>query len=212
MLPRKISHSISYTQSSRERVCFVTRPLHTEKQLLIEYLLRKRIHFVQSLMRGRRAHCLSQRQLPLSASLTIHSVTNAAYSAVYAYSVACRAEGIMDNNQIPNTSEVASAGGVVADEASTLRNENAVLREDNEDLRASALWWKTLYEETLRRITEVENSPKARVSSRGEIRFPTRSQAASGAPRAGASTTTRSPVARLRAAVSARQRDTDQSR
>ena len=34
-----------------------------------------------------------------------------------------------------------------------LRRQIAALREDNEDLRASALWWNALYEEAQRRAT-----------------------------------------------------------
>ena len=53
-----------------------------------------------------------------------------------------------------------------------LQRQNAALLEDNEDLRASALWWKALYEESQRRQTDMESSPKARVGSRLDVRFP----------------------------------------
>jgi len=58
------------------------------------------------------------------------------------------------------------------DEQLTLERQNAALqrqiaalREDNEDLRASALWWIALYEEAQRRCAPLENSPNARAIS-----------------------------------------------
>jgi hypothetical protein len=59
------------------------------------------------------------------------------------------------------------------DEQSALLRENVALLEDNEDLRASALWWKALYEEAQRRYADLESSTKARVTSRVEVHFPT---------------------------------------
>ncbi len=71
----------------------------------------------------------------------------------------------------------AESHDVGTDEESTLR-QNAALRrqiaalsEDNEDLRASALWWKALYEEAQRRCADLESSPKARSGSRLDQRF-----------------------------------------
>jgi hypothetical protein len=52
-----------------------------------------------------------------------------------------------------------------------LRCQIAALREDNEDLRASALWWKALYEEAQRRCADLESSPKARPSAHVDPRF-----------------------------------------
>ena len=47
-----------------------------------------------------------------------------------------------------------------------------VLRVDNEDLRASAILWKTLYEEAQRRCVELENALKGRAPTRVDVRFP----------------------------------------
>jgi hypothetical protein len=52
-----------------------------------------------------------------------------------------------------------------------LQRQNAALRDDNEDLRASALWWKALYEEAQRRCAGLETAPKARVTSRNDVRL-----------------------------------------
>lgn len=67
---------------------------------------------------------------------------------------------------------------VWTDEDSTLERQNAALqrqvaalREDNEDLRASALWWKALYEAAQRRCAHLENSPRARIISHVDQRF-----------------------------------------
>jgi len=40
---------------------------------------------------------------------------------------------------------------MTSDEQTDLRREITVLREEAEDLRASAVWWRTLYEEAIRR-------------------------------------------------------------
>jgi hypothetical protein len=70
-----------------------------------------------------------------------------------------------------------------------LQRQNAVLLDDNEDLRASALWWKALYEEALRRCADLEHSsPKARVTSRMDVRFPVSSSSSAHALRPGATT------------------------
>jgi hypothetical protein len=74
------------------------------------------------------------------------------------------------------------------DEQSALQRQNAALLEDNEDLRASALWWKALYEEAQRRHADLETSTKARVTSRVEVRFPMSSPSPAHAPRPGAAT------------------------
>jgi hypothetical protein len=51
-----------------------------------------------------------------------------------------------------------------------LQRQNAALRDDNEDLRASALWWKALYEEAQRRCAGLEGTPKSRVTPRNDVR------------------------------------------
>jgi hypothetical protein len=72
----------------------------------------------------------------------------------------------------------------VVDEHSALQRENAALLEDNEDLRASALWWKALYEESQRRCVDLESSTNGRAASRVEVRFPVPSSTrAHGLPR-----------------------------
>ena len=40
---------------------------------------------------------------------------------------------------------------MTSDQQAELRREIAVLQEDAEDLRASAIWWRTLYERAIRR-------------------------------------------------------------
>lgn len=47
-----------------------------------------------------------------------------------------------------------------------------VLRSDNEDLRASAILWKTLYEAAQRRCVELENALRGRAPARVDVRFP----------------------------------------
>jgi len=93
----------------------------------------------------------------------------------------------MDERQMPDMPRVESDDVAIAEE-STLQRQNAALLEDNEDLRASAIWWKALYEETLRRYADLESSPKGRVTSRVEVRFPMRSSSPAHATRAGAAT------------------------
>ena len=78
----------------------------------------------------------------------------------------------MNNNQMLDVPHVGSQD-VVADEESVVR-ENAALREDNADLRASALWWKTLYEDAQRRYADLERTLTAHASTRVEVRFPMR--------------------------------------
>jgi hypothetical protein len=80
-------------------------------------------------------------------------------------------EDVMENKKMLDRPHVGSQH-VVTDEESTLHHQNAALREDNEDLRASALWWKALYEEAQRRCADMESSPRVRVSSLMEVRFP----------------------------------------
>ena len=87
------------------------------------------------------------------------------------------------------------AQDVVTDEESTLRHQNAALqrqvaalREDNEDLRASALWWKALYEEAQRRCEDLESSPKARAVARVDPRLTMTSSPTTHAPRSGGTT------------------------
>jgi hypothetical protein len=71
----------------------------------------------------------------------------------------------------------AESQDVAIGEQSTLQRQNAALLEDNEDLRASASWWKALYEEALRRYADLQSSPKPRVTSRVDVRFPMSSRA-----------------------------------
>jgi hypothetical protein len=104
-----------------------------------------------------------------------------------------RNEDVMDERQLLDTPYVESHD--VIDEESTsqrqnaaLRRQNAALLEDNEDLRASALWWKALYEESQRRCADLESSPKARVTSRLDVRFAMPSPSPARTPRPGATT------------------------
>ena len=69
-----------------------------------------------------------------------------------------------------------------------LQRQIAALREDNEDLRASALWWKALYEEAQRRCADLESSPKARPSARLDPRFRMTPSSSAHASRPGATT------------------------
>ena len=50
---------------------------------------------------------------------------------------------------------------MTSDEQTDLRREITVLREEAEDLRASAVWWRTLYEEAIRRRGELEAAAAA---------------------------------------------------
>ena len=50
-----------------------------------------------------------------------------------------------------------SASSVTPDRESAVLEENARLREENEDLRASAVRWRQLYENALRRYDERED-------------------------------------------------------
>lgn len=100
----------------------------------------------------------------------------------------------MDEGQMLDMPRVESPD-VAIDEDFTLQRQNAALQrqnaallEDNEDLRASALWWKALYEESQRRCADLESSPKARVTSRVDVRFPMPSSSPAHAPRPGATT------------------------
>ena len=52
-----------------------------------------------------------------------------------------RGKDAMNQNQTPDDPRVGSQNPV-NDEESVSRDQNAALREDNEDLRASALWWR----------------------------------------------------------------------
>jgi hypothetical protein len=76
----------------------------------------------------------------------------------------------MNQKQMPDDARVGSQNPV-HDEVSVLRDQNAALREDNEDLRASALWWKALYEEAQQRCIDLESSLKPRLSSRNGHSF-----------------------------------------
>ena len=98
----------------------------------------------------------------------------------------------MDNTHMLDMPHVESQDVAADEDSSLLRQyaavqcENAALREDNEDLRASALWWKALYEEAQRRCADL--APKSRGSSRVDARFPMRSSTPAHAPRSGAAT------------------------
>jgi hypothetical protein len=98
-----------------------------------------------------------------------------------------RNEDVMDKRQMLDMPHVESQD-IVTDEKSTLQRQIAALREDNEDLRASALWWKALYEEAQRRCADLDSSPKARASSRVDPRFRMTSSTPAHAPRPGATT------------------------
>jgi len=100
----------------------------------------------------------------------------------------------MDKQQMLDMPHLDSQNVVINEEATldcqnaALERQNAALQEDNEDLRASALWWRTLYEEAQRRLADLESSPKARGTSRGDVRLPRPSSKAAHAPWAGATT------------------------
>jgi hypothetical protein len=95
-------------------------------------------------------------------------------------------EDVMNEHQMFNTPQVGSQN-VARDEESTLHQQNATLRQDNEDLRASALWWKTLYDEAQRRCAELENTLKANGNSRDDVQ-PMPSSRPARPPRADVST------------------------
>jgi hypothetical protein len=98
-----------------------------------------------------------------------------------------RNEDVMDKRQMLDMPH-AESRDVTTHEESTLQRQIAALREDNEDLRASALWWKALYEEAQRRCADLESSPKARASSRVDVRFTMPSSSPAHPPRPGATT------------------------
>ena len=93
----------------------------------------------------------------------------------------------MDKIQMLDTPH-ARTQDVVIDEGSGLQRQIAALREDNEDLRASALWWKALYEEAQRRCADLEGLPRARVTAHLDPRFPMTSSTPAHAPRSAAIT------------------------
>ena len=100
----------------------------------------------------------------------------------------------MDNTHMLDMPHVESQDIAADEDSSLLRQnaalqcENAALHEDNEDLRASALWWKALYEEARRRCADLESAPKSRLSSRVDSRLPVPSSRQAHAPRPGATT------------------------
>jgi hypothetical protein len=105
-----------------------------------------------------------------------------------------RYEDVMDKREMLDMPHV-GVHDVVSDEESTLRHQNAALRrqaaalrEDNEDLRASALWWKALYEEAQRRCADLESSTKTRTSTRVDPRFTLTSSPTARASRPAATT------------------------
>jgi hypothetical protein len=71
-----------------------------------------------------------------------------------------RNEDLMNPRQEREVSHFGSRDSLI-DKRSGLARENAALLEDNEDLRASALWWKALYEESQRRCADLEHWMKA---------------------------------------------------
>jgi len=91
----------------------------------------------------------------------------------------------MKNNQIVDVPQV-GLHAVAAEEESVLLRQNNELQEDNADLRASALWWKTLYEEAQRRYADLEKTLTARANDRMEVRFPLRTSAPARPARVGA--------------------------
>jgi len=100
----------------------------------------------------------------------------------------------MDKRPLLNVPHLESHDGATDGESilprqnAALQRQIAALREDNEDLRASALWWKALYEEAQRRCADLESSPKARPSARVDPRFRMTSSSSAHASRPGATT------------------------
>ena len=95
---------------------------------------------------------------------------------------------MLDMPRLESQDVVSDGESTLQRQYAALQRQNAALREDNEDLRASALWWKALYEEAQRRSADLESSPKARVSSRVDVRFPISSSSPAHATRPGATT------------------------
>src|SRR5262245_9621003 len=100
----------------------------------------------------------------------------------------------MDKRPMVDMPYLESPDGATGEESilprqdAALRRQIAALREDNEDLRASALWWKALYEEAQRRCADLESSPKAHPSARVDPRFTMTSSPSAHASRPGATT------------------------
>ena len=98
----------------------------------------------------------------------------------------------MDHTQMPDMRRVKSQEVVIGEEFTyerqnaALKRQNAALLDDNEDLRASALWWKALYEDAQHRCADLESVPKARVTPRVDVHFAMPSSSPAHAPRAGA--------------------------
>jgi hypothetical protein len=111
--------------------------------------------------RRRRAHCSS------AADRRLHEFSDSFRYRLplRRYNSACdgREEDVMHRKQMPDGPR-AGSGNVVTDGESVLRQQNAALREDNEDLRASALWWKTLYEQAQRRCADLDPLPFSEVA------------------------------------------------
>jgi len=103
----------------------------------------------------------------------------------------------MDKTQKLDTPHARTQDVVIDEESAfelqiaALQRQIAALREDNEDLRASALWWKALYDEAQRRCADFEGLPRARATARVDPRFPMTSSRAAHAPR---STAIRRPL------------------
>ena len=92
----------------------------------------------------------------------------------------------MKNNEIDDMPQVGSQAVVADEQESALLRQNKQVQEDNADLRASALWWKTLYEEAQRRYVDLENTLTARANERAEVRFALRTSTPARPARVGA--------------------------
>ena len=58
---------------------------------------------------------------------------------------------MLDNPHVESLDVVTDEEFTLQHQIAALQRQIAALREDNEDLRASALWWQALYEEAQRR-------------------------------------------------------------
>jgi len=60
---------------------------------------------------------------------------------------------MLDNPHVETLDVGTNEESTLLRQIAALQRQIAALREDNEDLRASALWWNALYEEAQRRAT-----------------------------------------------------------
>lgn len=95
---------------------------------------------------------------------------------------------MLDMLHVESQDTVIDEQSILARQNAALEHQIAALREDNEDLRASALWWKALYEQAQCRCADLESSPKGRVTSPVDLRRPMPSSSPAHAPRAAATT------------------------